>query len=179
MLTGQLCRLEPLAGDVPEAIDAMRAATPEMGGARLGDRVESPYGAAMLIVDARTGAEVGVIDNHPLPGYPGVANVNVFVDRARARAGVSLEAFAMYNFFLFANGVEIVHVEVLEFNRAILGILRKIGMSPQARYRSHAYVAGRWWDVVVFGWDLAAWERAAARYSRMLPGGGERARILG
>jgi len=180
-LVGQLCWLEPVSGVDPAVagwLDELRAEAPELG-ASIGSETTSPFGEAMLIREAAEGVPVGLIDNHQLPGYEGVATVNVFVDRSRARPGIGIEAFALYTFFTFATGAEIVHVEVLEFNRAILGILRKIGMKPRARYREHAYVAGRVWDVLVFSWTLEEWLVAAARYQRFLPGGDQRVRVLG
>jgi RimJ/RimL family protein N-acetyltransferase len=180
-LVGQLCWLEPVGGvdsGVSAWLDELRAEAPELG-ASIGSETSSPFGEAMLIREATQGVPVGLIDNHQLPGYEGVATINVFVDRSRARPGVGIEAFALYTFFTFAAGAEIVHVEVLEFNRAVLGILRKIGLKPGARYRQHVYVAGRPWDVLVFSWTLDEWLVASARYQRFLPGGDQRARVLG
>jgi hypothetical protein len=56
---------------------------------------------------------------------------------------------------LFDNGARLIHHEVLALNRPIQRIFAGMGLEPSARLRSHAYVAGRYWDVLVYSYDRA------------------------
>lgn len=134
-----------------DEIDWFRSLHPAMGGPLV--RLVST--GAHLVREVTSGRLVGVLDAAPVPGYPDVASVSIYSDPARAQAGWALEAYGTFVLSLFEQGIRLVHHEVLEFNRPIQRILRGLGVQPSARLRSHAFVAGRFWDVLVFSYDRA------------------------
>ena len=124
----------------------------------------------MLIRERRGGQAIGIVENHRMAGYPGVAVVTIFVDPDRARAGVAMEAFAIYLRHVFETGARLVHFEVLDSNAGVQRMLRTIGSEASARMREHLYVAGEFHDVLVFALTRDQFARAQARFSSMLPG---------
>lgn len=181
-LAGHWVSLEPLSPlNRPELerLELARALVPQMGGPHPLEPVPRCFGPSMAIRANATGEVVGVIENGEMRGYPGVAVLVIFVDESRARPGCALEAYALYVHRLFRFGARLVHLEVLSFNRAVLGLLRKVGVPVQVRLREHVYAAGRFWDLLVFAFDEADWERQVARFRPRLPGGGRVPAALG
>ncbi len=151
-----------------EQIYGVRELDPAMGA---GARSSSSAIAAPMLMRARSSGEaIGVVENHPLPGS--VAVFVVYLDRRRSRSGFAFEPIVLYISHLFDSGARLVTAEVLEFNRDMIGILRKVRLVPQARLREHSYSAGRFWDLLIYSWDRAEWVGIVDRYRRMLPGGG-------
>lgn len=167
VLVGTWCSLEEVDDrtwpDVLE-LDWLRAQHPNMGGVSQRPRPGNAWSLA-LFRDKDTGLPIGVLEAHPLPGYPGVVNVSIFTDRGSTVAGPAMDAFGMYATELFAQGVRLLHHEVLEFNRPVQRIMRGIGVEPSARLREHAYVAGRWWDVLVYSYGAPQWQRALDKFA--------------
>jgi hypothetical protein len=160
-------------------LDVIRQRTPNLGGAA-GRRSElKSFAPAMVIRSRASGEALGLIENGEMIGYPGVAVVLIFVDQDRARPGFALEAFALYLAHVFASGARLVHVEVLAFNEAVLRMLRRIGVSEQARLRDQIYSGGRYWDVVVFAFDAIQFNSVLDRYRRALPGGDRKPAAFG
>jgi RimJ/RimL family protein N-acetyltransferase len=167
-VTGQRVRVDPAAPDdltAMQELDWRRSSDPVMGGwvhrPALGP---GPGTAVLRPIDGEV--IVGALDVVELPGYPGVANVSIFTDMDRARGGMALEAYALVVDAAFAQGARLIHHEVLSLNRPIQRVLRGIGVEPSARLRDHAYVAGRWWDVLVFSYPEAHWRRVLERFPR-------------
>jgi len=155
--------------------DNQRELTPSMGA---GPRsTSSAIAPPMLIRDRRTGEAVGVVENHPLPGK--ATAFVVYLDRQRGRAGFGFEAFFLYASHLFDSGARLITGEVLEFNAGTIGILRKVGLLPQARLREHVYSAGRFWDLLIYTIDREEWVGIVDRYRRVLPGGDRRPAAIG
>ncbi len=178
-IIGTTVVLEPIAAvhaDALRSLDWLRSLHPVMAGPLAGPRAPGADGYVVRAV--RTGELVGVLDARPLPGYQGVTNVSIFTDGDRAGSGLALEAYGRLVLHLFQTGTRIVHHEVLEMNRPIQRALRGMGLEPTARLRSHAYVAGRFWDVLVFSLDRPTAEsilgRVFARRSRGTATGPER-----
>lgn len=145
-------------------LDWRRSADPVMGG-WINRPVPGPGTAVLRPADGRDEI-VGALDVVELPGYPGVANISIFTDMDRARGGIALEAYALVVDAAFGQGARLIHHEVLSINRPIQRVLRGIGVQPSARLRDHAYVAGRWWDVLVFSYAAAHWGEVLARFPR-------------
>ncbi len=156
-------RLEPATDadlDALEDLDWHRSLHPAMGGWL----VRPAASSRTIIVRAVDGDElIGVIDAAPLPGYDAVTSLSVFTDTARAHGGLALEAYARVVMQLFDGGTRLIHHEVLELNRPIQRLLRGIGVTASARYREHAYAAGRFWDVLVYSYDAAQWNHLLGR----------------
>lgn len=146
-------------------MDWLRSLSPEMGG-RFRRQEQSLTAATTLFRARSTGELLGVLEAAFLPGYPDVANVSIFTDTAVAAPGWAMDAYGLHVALLFERGARLVHHEVLELNRPIQRILRGIGVEPSARYREHAYAAGRLWDVIVYSYDRAHWEGVLARFGR-------------
>jgi RimJ/RimL family protein N-acetyltransferase len=181
-LNGHWVNLEPLSAD--NAIEAAqlnrpREMTPQMGGAQERIDVPGPFGPPLAVRLAASGEVVGLMESGEMVGYPGVAVVVIFIDPERAPAGAGVEAYTMFIDYVFAWGARIVHLEVLSFNREVLSLLRKAKQTPQARLRDHVYVAGRHWDLVIFGFTHAEWMVQVAPWRRILPGGDRRPAALG
>jgi RimJ/RimL family protein N-acetyltransferase len=169
-LEGSWIALEPPGEANAEALaelDRKARLHPAMGGGiRSGTNAFAPE---MLIRERREGAIVGVVLNHRMPAD--IAAYFIYLDPDKGRAGYGIEATALYVSHLFDCGARLVTADVLSFNRAVIGILGKAGIKPQARLREHAYAAGRFWDVLVFSFGVDEWIGALARYRPMLPGG--------
>jgi RimJ/RimL family protein N-acetyltransferase len=158
-LEGTRVRLEPASSadrDELAELDWLRSLHPAMAGWFARPRTVAPGTAVMRGLDG--GQVVGVLDAAGLPGYADVVSVSVYTDTARASGGWALEAYALFVSALFEQGVRLIHHEVLELNRPIQRILRGIGVAQTARLREHAYVAGRFWDVLVYSYDRAHWD---------------------
>ena len=160
-------------------LELIRQRTPNLGGAGRRPDALKTFGPAMLIRANATGEALGLVENGEMTGYPGVAVVLIFVDTSRARPGVAMEAFAMYVEHVFACGARLVHLEVVAFNEPVLRMVRRIGVSAQARMRDQMYTGGRFWDLLVFGFDAAQYRQIVSRYARMLPGGDRKPAALG
>ena len=177
-LVGTWIELEPLtASNAAEfaQLESRRELNPSMGAG--GPSSSSQIAPPMLIRDRRNGEAVGLVENHPLPGK--VAVFVVYLDRQRGRAGFALEVFTLYASHLFDSGARLITGEVLEFNAEMIRILQKYRIVPQARLREHVYAAGRFWDLLVYTIDRAAWLRIVDRYRRVLPGGDRRPAAVG
>jgi RimJ/RimL family protein N-acetyltransferase len=169
-LSGSWIRLEALsAANAAEfdRFDGLRELNPAMGAG--GRSYSSAIAPPMLLRSRRDGEAVGVVENHPLAGD--VAVFVVYIGRQRGLAGFGFEAAILYISHLFDRGARLVTAEVLEFNREMNAILRKVGLVPQARLREHIYSGGRFWDVLVYSFDRAEWLRIIDPYRRRLPGG--------
>jgi RimJ/RimL family protein N-acetyltransferase len=181
-LRGHWITLEPLdQANLPEAdaLDARRAFLPEMGGTRSSRTGSGRYGPPMLIRDNRTGVAVGTVESDEMIGYPGVAVLVVFADRELSRPGYGMEATALYVPSLFERGAEILHLEVLSFNREMIRILDRRHRPPDVRMRRHAYVGGRFWDLLMYGFERQEMEAIIEDYRRVLPGGSRTIAALG
>ena len=181
-LIGHWVTLEPLTeahrAEVAR-IDAVRQRTPNLGGAPGRRDFTRSFAPAMVIRANDDGAAIGVIENGQMIGYPGVAVVLIFVDPSLARPGIAMEAFAIYVARMFEAGARLVHLEVLEFNAPVLRMLARIGVKEQARLRDQVYAGGRFWDVLVFAFDAAQYQKILERYVGRLPGGDRRPAALG
>ncbi len=169
-LVGSWTQLEPLSAENVhefDEINAGRMQSPVMGA--IGESGSSSFAPTMLARDRRSGRSVGILENHEQPG--GAAVFVAYIDPERGRVGYAFEAISMYLSCMFDGGARRVITEVLEFNKVMLGIQRKVDVLPQARLREHVYTAGRYWDLIISSFDRAHWVRVVKRYRRMLPGG--------
>jgi len=169
-LVGSWTRLEPLSAENAhefEEINSSRQRNPVMGA--MGDSGSSSFAPPMVVRDRRNGLAVGILENHEQPG--GAAVFVAYIDPERGRVGYGFEAISMYLSCMFDGGARRVITEVLEFNKDMIGIQRKVDILPQARLREHVYTAGRYWDLIISSFDRAHWVRVVNRYRRMLPGG--------
>jgi RimJ/RimL family protein N-acetyltransferase len=137
------------------SLDWLRSLRPVMAGPLVRAGNESAY----LVRAASTHDIVGVLDVAAVPGYADVASVSIYTDTRRARQGWALEAYGRLVLSLFDRRVRLIHHEVLEMNAPVQRILRAMGVAPSARLRDHAYVAGRFWDVLVYSYDLDQFDR--------------------
>jgi hypothetical protein len=167
-LSGSWIELEPLS-DANAAefdrLDLERGLNPAMGTAARSS--SSAIASPMLLRSRRDGEAVGLVENHPLPGN--VAVFVVYIGRQRGLAGFCFEAAILYISHLFDSGARLVTAEVFEFNREMNGILRKVGLVPQARLREHLYSGGRFWDLLVYSFDRAQWVRIIKPYKHRFP----------
>jgi hypothetical protein len=173
-IRGHWVTLEPI-GDhnlaEVRALDDPRRLTPAMGGPYHVPTLAGRYGPAVAVRENQTGRVVGVLENDEMLGYPGVAVFIIFVDQRVARPGLAMEACGIYVPLLFAHGAQIVHFEVLAFNRYLTHLFDHRGHPPQVRMRRHAYVAGRYWDLLFYALDAAEYEATFGKFDRVLPGG--------
>src|ERR1700730_5850656 len=116
-----------------------------------------PGSAAVLACETR--ACVGLAAASWVWDADDVAEVVLFMDRTRSRAGAGLEALYLFCDELFANGVRRILMRVLEINQPVLALMRHGGKAPDAHLRQHHFVAGRFLGEYVFSWSAAEWER--------------------
>ncbi len=172
VVQGRWVELETLgAGNAGEIqhLDRRRDLLPQMGGPILRQLPGDSFGAPLAVRARATGRLIGVAANQPLTEYPGVTAVSFYVDQAEVRPGLALEAAMLYAQYVLTQGAEVLHSEVLEFNRAALRLLSRAGIRPQARLRRHLYVAGEFWDVLVFSLHRSDWEPLQAAFAGILP----------
>ena len=172
-LRGRWVTLEPVSdANLPEvdALDARRALVPEMGGVRARS-AGGRFGPLMLIRENQSGAAVGTLESDEMTGYPGVAVLIVFADSERSRPGYAMEACGLYIPMLFQRGAEILHFEVLSFNRQMTHLLGRSHRPPDVRMRRHAYVGGHFWDLLMYGFDRQEWEAWFGRFRLVLERG--------
>ncbi len=162
-------RLEPLneaQSDEIAALDAVSSWTAQMGGSVRRQTAMDDTADAMVIRDVAASKAVGVITARQEEDYPGTFTVSLFVDAARSRAGWALEAFLLFTVRQFDHGKYKLVFEVLAFNEPVLRLMRKIGLAPEATLRAHAYVAGRRWDMLVFGLTSCQFDQVLAEHPR-------------
>ena len=170
-LSGSWIELEPLSEENAaefDRFDLERVLNPSMGAG--GRSHSSAIAPPMLVRTRRDGESVGVVENHPQPGN--VAVFVFYVARKRGLIGFGFEAAVLYISHLFDSGARLVTAEVLEFNREMNGILRKVGLVPQARLREHIYTGGRFCDLLVYSFDREQWVQIIAPYKHRFPDGG-------
>jgi hypothetical protein len=112
VLLGGWVNLEPVTsahGEEIAGLELVRRRSPNLGGATASSLRRPGFGVPMLIRERRGGQAIGIVENHRMTGYPGVAVVTIFVDPDRARAGVAMEAFAIYVQHVFDSGARLVH----------------------------------------------------------------------
>jgi RimJ/RimL family protein N-acetyltransferase len=166
VVVGRTVSLEPITADNAEEAQPLlvsRHHSPEMAEAVIPG---TDMAGAMLVRDLRSGEAVGLVEAAPLPGYPGVAVVSAFMDRTRLRPGPGVEAVQLFVERLFEGGVRLIHMPILEFNRPVLRVFRRVAEWRQAVLREHAYVGGRFWDVHVYAFDREQWEEKKAGVKR-------------
>jgi RimJ/RimL family protein N-acetyltransferase len=169
-LQGNWLTLTPLSAENAlgvSVIDDMRALSPQMGGL---PRRGSETGVVMAVLEISSGTVVGTVEAHDLPGYPGVVSLVIYLAPALSRPGYAIEALLLFVPSIFGRGTEVIHLEVLEFNRTMLAMVRRWGLQLTATMRDHAYVAGHFWDVLVFSLDEDIWSGGLSRYLKRWPG---------
>jgi RimJ/RimL family protein N-acetyltransferase len=173
-ITGHWVTLEPLspshAAELQE-LETRRQMIPAMGGPFHNPSVDSRYLPSMAVRDNTSGRLIGLLETGEMMGYPGVAVVLIYVEPSLARPGVAMEACGIYMPMVFDNGAAILHVEVLSFNRDMIRIFEKRRQYPQVRLRRHIYVAGEFWDLLMYGFDRKQFEDLYGKFKRVLPGG--------
>jgi len=174
MIRGHWVTLEPVTGahgDALAELEKRRQLIPAMGGPFHNPNLAARYLPAMAVRDNDDGRLIGLLETGEMIGYPGVAVILIYVDPGLARPGVAMEACGMYMPMVFDNGAAILHVEALSFNDAIVRMFEKRGHHAQVRLRQHVYVAGRFWDLLVYAFDQQEFEEVVGKFRRILPGG--------
>lgn len=181
-ITGVWVTLEAIsnlnAAEVAE-VDARRQFVPEMGGPYVRQRLKGRFGPGMAIRENKSGQIIGTVENDEMAGYPGVAVYIIYADPDRSRPGFGMEASGLYIPTLFDRGADIMHLEILSFNREMTHLLDRRHRPPDVRMRRHAYVAGHYWDVLIYGFDRDDWEAFFAKFRAVLPGGSRAIAALG
>ena len=110
-------------------------------------------GTHPIVVAERDGGIVGFADTSAYrPGracYAGVAEFNVYVDRAHRGQGVGREVMAALIRESEAAGLWKLLSRVFTDNAASRGLLRSVGFAEVGVYRRHARLDGVWRDVVI------------------------------
>ena len=119
--------------------------------------------STLLARSVATGRVVAVLDAADMLGYPGVRNVSIYADAASTERGEALEAYGRFVLHELDGGARLIHHEVLELNRPIQRIFAALGLQATASLRQHAYVAGRFWDVLVYAYGRPELDGILAR----------------
>jgi len=181
-IRGRWVTLEPVtASHSVELADLeqRRQLLPGLGGPYHTPNLASRYLPAMAVRENQDGRMIGLLETGELIGYPGVAGMLVYVEPELARPGGAMEATGIYSPMILDYGAAILHIEVLSFNTASYRIFQKRHREPQARLRQHVYVAGRFWDLLIFSFERADWDELMAKLKRALPGGQRQIAALG
>jgi len=174
-VSGRFARLSDAASQPPQEIAdllATAALSPEMATPRVFSTVPvgSRFGHASLVTGVSSGELLGLITNVEAEHYPGVAVLTIFMDRRRAKPVASMEAWGLYVARMFSLGARKVQMDALEFNGEVHSLMGKIGATVEGVRRQHCYIAGRFWDVVVYGFTSRMWDDVARHYSTLYRG---------
>lgn len=124
---------------------------------RIEERDANPDGSMSFVIDVDGEAvgTVGVfgIDEVARHGEVGIA----LIGSARGR-GIGSEAMAQILEFAFVRGnLRRIHLEVISSNAAAIRVYEKLGFVAEGRQREHAWVRGRYEDIVRMGLLRAEW----------------------
>ena len=158
----------------PEAhmsFNALRNSLPELGGHYNHDLQPAGYAPRMLIWSKVQDGPVGLVYSMELADAPGVVESFILSNRRVSRPAHVLEGALLYAQAIFAQGADKLIWSVSEFNLPVLRMLARSGITLQVRLRQEAYVAGRFWDVLVFGTTRDEWLELLSRFMERLPGG--------
>lgn len=174
-MSGRWARLVDASSQSPEAVAdllATAALSPEMATPRVFSTmpVGSRFGHAALVTGVSSGELLGLITNVEPDDYPGVAVLTIFMDGRRAKPVASMEAWGMYVARMFGLGARKVQMDALAFNREVHSLMAKIGATVEGVRREHCFIAGRFWDVVVYGFTSRTWDDVARHYSSVYRG---------
>ena len=147
--------------DPSDLIEVMTrsAATPVMGyTAGSAPAIGSPPASAAIVACA-TGICVGLAAASWVWDADDVAEVVLFMDRRRSRAGAGLEALYLFGDELFGNGVRRLLMRVLDINLPVLSLMRHAGKPADAYLRRHHFLGGQFVGEYVFSWSAIEWSR--------------------
>lgn len=129
------------------AFDARRAAT----------EAEGPGDQVRFVVEA-DGTAVGTVSLFGFDLFAGYAEVGIaLVPEARGR-GIGSTAIARIVEFAFVRrNLRRLHLQAIESNRGAIRAYEKAGFVLEGRQREHAWVRGRYEDIVLMGILRADW----------------------
>ena len=157
---GRYVQLVPADEVDPSAlVDVMArsASTPVMGyTAGSAPAIGSPPGSA-AVVACESHACVGLAAASWVWDADDVAEVVLFMDRTRSRAGAGPEAIYLFCDALFGGGVQRVLMRVLAINEPVLSLMRNVGKAPDAYLREQHFIGGRFVGEHVFSWSALEW----------------------
>jgi RimJ/RimL family protein N-acetyltransferase len=172
-LEGRWVRLEPVTEQLNAdigALDRKSEVLPQMGGIIQRQIHSDVFGAPIMVIRVRsTNIAAGIIANRALKDHKGVCSVWFYTDRTVIRPGFAVEAFSLYINYLFQMRAEKIYMEILEFNTPVIKFLHRCGLSLLVRTRKSYYIAGHFWDTVIFAFDQVEWETVRERSRIFLP----------
>jgi RimJ/RimL family protein N-acetyltransferase len=119
--------------------------------------------AAKFIVES-AGQPVGLVFDHDRMMEDGCTQVTALLEEDRTGHGGGVVATALLIDWLF-QGLPIrkVYLKVYGYNRAVIRILRKLGLEEEGVLRGDRYWDGAYWDLHMFALYRASWPTVRAR----------------
>lgn len=130
--------------------------------ARLAERESDPSGTMSFVVDA-DGEAVGSVNLFDVDELARHAELGIALAETARGRGIGTEAVRQIVEFAFTRGnLRRLHLEVIASNAGAIRAYEKAGFVVEGRQRQHAWVRGRYEDIVRMGLLRADWlDRAA------------------
>ncbi|MGN8026010.1 GNAT family N-acetyltransferase [Microbacterium sp. 22242] len=125
--------------------------------ARLAERDAAANGNLTFVIDV-AGEAVGTVNLFDIDEVARHAEVGIAVTPSARGTGFGTEAVAQLVEFAFVRGnLRRVHLEAIASNAAALRVYEKAGFVVEGRQREHAWVRGRYEDIVRMGLLRTDW----------------------
>lgn len=103
----------------------------------------------VVITEKRSRMAIGTVYSHTFKKVDGYLFVTTFITKAYQRKGYGAEAFAAFVNYLFSHhAIFKVYLEVYEYNRESLLVMRGAGFSEEGRFKGHRLIDGKRYDVI-------------------------------
>lgn len=130
--------------------------------ARVADYDADPSGNLGFVIDV-DGEAVGTVSLFDIDGFTGTAEVGIALVRSARGQGIGTEAIAQILEFGFVRAnLRRVHLEVIASNAGAIRVYEKAGFVVEGRQREHAWVRGRYEDIVRMGLLRDEWRENRA-----------------
>src|SRR5262245_39675770 len=122
---------------------------------------------AKFIVES-AGQPIGLVFDHERTLEDGWTQVTALLEEGRTGHGGGVVAAALLVDWLF-QGLPLrkVYLKVYAYNRAVVGMLRKLGCAEEGVLQGDRYWDGAYWDLHIFAIHRAAWPAIRARILRL------------
>lgn len=121
-----------------------------------------------IIVAGRDQRPVGLIRSFEAYDLPGARLLSLFLADRTGGTAFFLEGALRYCLWRFAQSDDSLYAQVLDGNRRMLTLLRKMGIEPKARLRRARYLDGGWHDLLLFAISAESLHPTLQKYCHLL-----------
>jgi diamine N-acetyltransferase len=118
----------------------------------------------LTIVERRTLTPIGFVQVYDHSQEDGWAFFTAYLTPAYRTKGHGAEASLLFGEYLFTYyPIRKVYADVLEFNENSLRSLEGAGFEVEGRRKAHAYLQGRYWDLIHLALTRESWDKLRGR----------------